>query len=227
MKRALAGCAAAGLALLLTGAELEVRGIDVSHHQGEIDWARVAGAGIRFAYLKATEGRDFKDPRFASHWRAAAKAGIARGAYHFFTFCSPGREQAEHFLRVVPPAEGALTPVADVEFVGNCKTGRSLDVVRRELASFLATVERAWGTAPILYVTPDSYERVLGGGFAAHPIWIRSVESEPARDAYGGWRIWQYSETGRVPGIAGPVDLDVLRPGVALESLVRVPAPGS
>jgi lysozyme len=219
--RALAGVVAAGLALLLTGAGREVRGIDVSHHQGEIDWPRVAGAGIRFAYLKATEGRDFRDPRFAHNWDAAAKAGLARGAYHFFTFCSPGREQAEHFLRVVPPAEGALTPVADVEFKGNCKTWRSLDVVRKELASFVASVERAWGTPPILYVTPDSYERVLAGGFAAHPIWIRSVVSEPAQGAYGGWWIWQYSETGRVPGIAGPVDLDVLRPGARLESLVR------
>ena len=198
-----------------------MRGIDVSHHQGEIDWKRVAGAGIRFAYLKASEGRDLRDPRFRHNWDAAAKAGLARGAYHFFTFCSPGREQAEHFLRVAKPSEGALTPVADVEFRGNCTRWRSLAVVREELASFVAAVERAWGTPPILYVTPDSYERVLAGGFAAYPIWIRSLASEPARDAYGGWWIWQYSETGRVPGVAGPVDLDLLRPGVELERLVR------
>lgn len=217
-------------ALLLAGAaqldrpdpaEFPLRGIDVSHHQGSIDWEEVAAAGIRFAYVKATEGRDFRDPRFETNWRAAAAAGIPRGAYHFFTFCSPGREQAEHFLRSVPPTPGALTPVADVEFVGNCKSYGSLERVRSELRVFLDAVAQRWGTPPILYVTPDSHERVAAGRFGDHPVWIRSVLDTPAADAYGGWLIWQFSETGRVPGIRSNVDLNVLRPGVEIRSLIR------
>ena len=201
-------------------AGVPVRGIDVSHHQGEIDWPRVAAAGIRFAFIKATEGRDHRDGRFEANWRGADGAGIARGAYHFFTFCSPGREQAEHFLRTAPPTPGSLPPVADVEFVGNCKGWRSLDDVRAELRAFLELLERAAGATPVLYVTPDSFERVAAGEFGGYPIWIRSVVEQPAPDAFGGWLIWQFSETGRVPGIRGPVDLDVLRPGASIESLV-------
>jgi lysozyme len=196
------------------------RGIDVSHHQGRIEWDAVAGAGVRFAYLKATEGRDFRDPRFRDNWMGAEAAGIARGAYHFFTFCSPGRAQAEHFLRVAPPVRGALLPAADVEFRGNCKGWRSLDAVPAELRAFLDAVERAWGAAPILYVTPEAHARVLAGRFGGHSVWVRDVLRRPAPDAYGGWLVWQFSETGRVAGIAGAVDLDVLRPGAALGDLM-------
>jgi lysozyme len=195
------------------------RGIDVSHHQGRIDWPAVARAGVGFAYLKATEGRDFVDPRFRDNWQGAEAAGLARGAYHFFTFCSSGRAQAANFLAHAPPAKGALLPVADVEFVGNCTSWKSLDVVRTELRAFVASVETAWRAKPILYVTPDSYERVLAGEFGGHPIWVRDVLARPAPDAFGGWLIWQHSETGRVPGVAGPVDLDVLRPGAGLDDL--------
>ncbi|MEN8158507.1 MAG: GH25 family lysozyme [Myxococcota bacterium] len=200
-----------------------VRGIDVSHHQGPIDWGRVADAGIEFAYIKATEGRDFRDPRFEANWAAAGTAGIARGAYHFFTFCSDGRAQAEHFLRVAPPASGALIPVADVEFVGNCMGWGDLGAVRARLGAFLERVQRAWGVPPILYVTPDAHRRVLAGQFRSHPVWLRSVEETPAVDAFGGWLVWQFSETGAVPGIRGPVDLNTLRPGVTVRAL-RTPA---
>lgn len=196
-----------------------VRGIDVSHHQGPIDWGRVADAGIEFAYVKATEGRDLRDPRFEANWAAAGAAGIPRGAYHFFTFCSDGRAQAEHFLRVAPPAPGALIPVADVEFVGNCKGWSDLGAVRAQLTAFLERVQRAWGVPAILYVTPDAHQRVLAGGFRAYPVWLRSVEAVPALDAFGGWLLWQFSETGSVPGIRGPVDLNALRPGVTVRAL--------
>ena len=238
MRRAIAGAILVASFAILAGAlyrsgwvqanepdeaEFPVRGIDVSHHQGEIDWPRVAAAGIRFAFIKATEGRDHRDRRFEANWQAAGDAGIARGAYHFFTFCSPGREQAEHFLRTAPPAPGTLPPVADVEFVGNCKGWRSLDDVRAELHVFLELLERTSRATPILYVTPDSFERVAAGEFGRYPVWIRSVLARPAPDAFGGWLIWQFSETGRIPGVRGPVDLDVLRPGVSIESLV-VPA---
>jgi len=196
-----------------------VRGIDVSHHQGEIDWARVAGEGVRFAYLKATEGRDLTDRRFAVNWQAAAAHGVRRGAYHFFTLCSSGAEQAEHFLAVAPPDPDALRPVVDVEFVGNCTKWGDLERVRRDLAAFLAPVERAWGRQPILYVTSDSHARVLAGRFAAHAIWIRSVLREPPPEAYGGWLIWQYSDRGRVAGMAGTVDRNGLRRGARLRGL--------
>jgi lysozyme len=218
MKRAATAVAALALVLCASAGD-GPRGIDVSRHQGRIDWPAVARAEIRFAYLKATEGRTFVDPRFRENWKGAGAAGIARGAYHFFTFCSPGRAQAEHFLAHAPPEPSALLPVADVEFVGNCTSWTSLDAVRAELHAFVAAVEAAWRAKPILYVTPDSYERVLAGEFGGHPIWVRDLLQRPAPEAFGGWLVWQHAETGRVPGIAGPVDLDVLRPGAGLDDL--------
>ena len=71
-----------------------VRGIDVSHHQGPIDWQRVAADDVAFAVIKATEGGDHVDDAFATNLREARAAGLAVGAYHFFTFCRPGGDQA-------------------------------------------------------------------------------------------------------------------------------------
>jgi len=78
-----------------------VRGIDVSHHQGKIDWQAVKKQDIQFAYIKSTEGVDYQDPMFKTNWLEAHKAGIIRGAYHFFNFCSSPVKQAENFIRVV------------------------------------------------------------------------------------------------------------------------------
>jgi lysozyme len=196
-----------------------ILGIDVSHHQGEIDWPVVAASGVAFSYIKSTEGRDLLDPRFAANWAASREAGIPRGAYHFFTFCSPGATQAEHFLRVAPPSPDALTPVADVEFVGNCSGYSDLLEVRRELRLFVEAVEQAWGRKPILYLTPDSLDRVIGPGLAGYPIWIRSVFTEPSLDSYRGWLLWQFSDNSRIPGVEGPVDRNALRPGRSLSAL--------
>lgn len=194
-------------------------GIDVSHHQGAIDWPAVAASGVAFAYIKSTEGRDFRDRRFEENWTGARDAGIPRGAYHFFTFCSPGAAQAAHFLEVVPPEAEALTPVVDVEFVGNCEGHGELADVRRELERFVEAVEQAWQRPILLYATPDALDRVVGDALPGRPIWIRSVFREPAPDAHRGWLVWQFSDTARIPGIAGPVDRDALRPGATLEAL--------
>ena len=183
-----------------------VRGIDVSHHQGAIDWSKVASDDVAFAYLKATEGGDFRDRAFARNWREARDAGIAVGAYHFFTFCRPGTDQAANFLAVVPVEADALPPAVDLEFGGNC--GRTLDgaTMRRELDAFLAPVERAYRKPAILYVTPeflDAYSKQL----PARALWRRSILRTP--DAAASWQVWQYHNRGRVDGIAGPVDLNV------------------
>ncbi|MBN8214710.1 MAG: glycoside hydrolase family 25 protein [Xanthomonadales bacterium] len=183
-----------------------IRGIDVSHHQGSIDWSKVAGDDVAFAYLKATEGGDHRDRAFARNWREARDAGIAVGAYHFFTFCRPGADQAANFLAVVPVAADALPPAVDLEFGGNC--GRTPDgaTMRRELDAFLAPVERAHGKPALLYVTPeflDAYRKQL----PARALWRRSILRKP--DGAASWHVWQYHNRGIVDGIAGPVDLNV------------------
>lgn len=187
-----------------------VRGIDVSHHQGEIDWVRVGAHGVNFAFIKATEGRDHQDRRFRENWDAAAVAGVVRGAYHYFTFCSPGAAQADHFLATVPPTPGVLPPVVDVEFAGNCKAWSSIDEIRAELQVMLDRLEEAWGLRPLLYLTNESERRIIHGHFDRYPIWIRNVYWRPPADE-PGWLFWQYTDEGEVDGIDTPVDQNVYR----------------
>ncbi len=211
--------AAAGVALLFAAdfvplrapdaTRFPVRGIDVSHHQGAVDWSAIPAAGVHFAFIKATEGSDHLDPRFAENWRAAGAAGIPRGAYHFFTFCSPGAAQAAHFLEVVPPGEGELAPIVDVEFTGNCTSWQDLEVVRDELLRFLDAVRDAHGREPVIYLNRPSFRRIVRGHFPESPLWVRDLVFRPRATQYGAWRFWQYDDDGRVAGIEGPVDLNV------------------
>jgi lysozyme len=185
-----------------------VRGIDVSHHQGRVDWDKAASAPLAFAFIKASEGADHRDREFAANWQAAADAGIARGAYHFFTFCTPGAPQARHFLDVVGEVRGELPLAVDVEFAGNCKNWVDIDSIRTELRAFLGLVEAEGGHKPVLYAPRDAYEEIVAGYFDDHVLWLRDLLEEPRR---GDWRFWQYADNGRVPGFETLVDLNVFR----------------
>ena len=112
-----------------------VWGIDISHHQGAINWAKVSDSGVKFAFIKASEGEDHRDSRFDENWSAAGAAGIARGAYHFFTFCTDGIPQADNYLGAVQNAGRGLPPAVDVEFSGNWESWSTVDRIRTELSS--------------------------------------------------------------------------------------------
>jgi lysozyme len=182
-------------------------GIDVSSHQGSIDWGKVAADGMSFAYVKATEGADFVDPSFDRNWTGAAQAGMDRGAYHFFTLCSPGRGQAENFLRTVPDAPGALPPAVDLELAGNCSSRPDQAMIDRELANFLDLVETKTGQEVVLYVGDDFEDRYHVRSRLDRPLWVRRIFFRPK----GPWAIWQVSSFAKVDGTAGRVDLDVMR----------------
>ena len=188
-----------------------VWGIDVSHHQGAIDWPKVRDSGVVFAFIKASEGADLRDSRFAENWSVSDEAGIVRGPYHFFTFCTDGIPQAENFLAALPDSELSLPPVVDVEFAGNCVNWSTVDRIRAELSAFLKRVERSTSRRPILYLTYDSFHRVADGYFRRYEIWIRNVLWEPSLGQPMAWTFWQYTDAGRISGIEGPVDLNVYR----------------
>jgi lysozyme len=185
-----------------------VRGIDVSHHQGLIDWRAVAADDVAFAYLKASEGGDHRDSEFSRNWQAAREAGLAVGAYHYFTLCRTGADQARNFLAATPEAADALPPVVDLEFGGNCGERPDGAALKRELEAFLAPVEQRAGRPAILYMT-DEFRRAYGGVLPDRPQWRRSIVLKPS----GGpvWTIWQFHNRGRVAGIQGPVDLNVFK----------------
>lgn len=188
-----------------------VRGIDVSHHQGTIEWDAVRKSGIRFAYIKASEGATWRDPLFTENWHGAGQAGIAWGAYHYFSFCSSGLRQAENFIDAVATAKAApdLPLAVDLETEGNCQVEEGVDRLREELAAFLERVERSCHCRPLLYVTSETWLRIVRGYFQDYPIWVRDVGAEPSQMEYGQWMFWQYAENGRVPGVATLADLDL------------------
>lgn len=186
------------------------QGIDVSHYQGEIRWSHLANAGVDFAYIKATEGGDYVDPTFATNWAGAKAAGVERGAYHFYSLCRPGSEQAANFLRTVPRAHDALPPAIDLEYLGNCDKPVSVAAFRRELGIFIRLVERRYRQPVILYLT-DEFDRSYQ--VSAHfdrPLWLRSILREPAFGARR-WTMWQASSFRRLRGISGRVDWNVVR----------------
>jgi lysozyme len=183
-----------------------VRGIDVSHHQKTIDWPKVAADDVAFAYLKASEGGDHRDREFVRNLAEAKRIGLPVGAYHFFTFCRPAADQAKNFIDAVPPGATELPPVVDLEFYGNCERRPSKEELGQEVETFLGTVEAHFDRAAVYYVT-DEFLDAYGGAIRKRPIWIRSIMREPGE---GGWAIWQYHPAGRVAGIEGDVDLNVL-----------------
>ena len=184
-------------------------GIDVSGHQGAINWGRVRDDGVSFAYLKATEGVTFVDTTFATNWRATQAVGLPHGAYHFFTICTSGIQQAQHFLAVAPPEAASLPAAVDLELSGNCTTRPPAADVRRELQAFIGAVELATGRPLVLYVGHD-FEVAYGIG-VDRPRWTPRWFRRPA----DMWAMWQASGDGRVAGVHGPVDLDVAAAGSA------------
>lgn len=189
-----------------------MRGIDVSRFQTSVDWQTARASGVNFAFIKATEGGDGLDPMFATHWQAAGRAGVLRGAYLFYYHCRSPEDQARWFFRHVPRTPGALPPVLDMEWTPTsptCKIRREASVIRADARRLIALLTDHYGTRPILYTTVDFYEDNALGQLGGVDFWLRSVAAHPS-DRYHGqsWTFWQYSATGLVPGIKGRVDLN-------------------
>ncbi len=188
------------------------RGVDVSHHQGPVDWRRVRADGIGFAYLKATEGSTFVDPRFAEHARRARRAGLHVGGYHYFTLCSPGAPQGEHFVEVLDPVlgsgpAGTMPPAVDLELAGNCPEPPARAALLAEIRAFVDVVERGTRQRVVVYAYPDFEARFGIAAALDRRLWVRRIGSRPPQ---GSWWLWQRDDRARVDGIDGPVDLNLL-----------------
>lgn len=189
--------------------EYPIRGVDISHHQDVIDWNVLTRADISFAIIKATEGGDHKDTQFKRNWDSAREIGWVTGAYHFFTFCKPGVEQALNFIESVPVEANSLPPAIDLEFSGNCKARPPKEEVLNEIKIFSKLIEQRYGKTPIVYTTNDSYRAFLEGEDLPYPIWIRDIYSKPSLPDGARWDFWQFTHQGRIHGIDGFVDLNV------------------
>lgn len=190
-----------------------VHGVDVAKWQGDLNWNTLKNQGIEFAFIKATEGGDLLDDKFAQNWRASQRANIPRSAYHFFYFCTPARVQAQWFIDNVPRERGTLPHVLDMEWNSHSPTCRKRpppEVVRAEMKVFMDRVERHFGKRPIIYTTVDFHRENLAGHLPDEVFWLRSVAAHP-KITYPGrsWAFWQYTGTGRIAGIDGDIDINV------------------
>ncbi len=188
-----------------------VRGVDVSHHQGEIDWDKLSKEDISFAFIKATEGSKSKDEQFDKNWSEAAATDLRIGAYHFFSLDSPGADQAENFCNTVEAVKDMLPPVVDVEPYGNYQDPGQLDKEKMlaELGDFLEGVESYYDLKPIIYTT-EEWLPVLQDEFSDYDLWIRNVYGKP--DTATNWTFWQYSNRHVLSGCSGTeryIDMNV------------------
>ncbi len=188
----------------------EVHGIDISRHQGIIDWdklvqAQVAEFPVQFVFMKATEGGDHSDPTFERNFAEAGKRGLMRGAYHFFSPKTDPLKQADFFIRTVKLTPGDLPPVLDVEVRGK----RTQEELQKNVKLWLDKVEAHYGVKPILYTSYKFKTRYLSHPqFEAYPYWIAHYYVDSVQ-YQGKWHFWQHSDIGTVPGIKEDVDLNV------------------
>jgi lysozyme len=184
----------------------EVQGIDVSKYQGTIDFAKVSAAGMRYVFVKATEGITGVDPDYAHNVAAARAAGLVVGTYHFYETDDDPSAQFGNFRQHADVKPGDLPPVVDIEVLAK---GSRPDLAD-DLKSFLAQLEQAYGVKPILY-SGVSFANEYLAGFSAYPLWVAEYTSASAPKVPTGWAtwtFWQYSQSGAVAGVSGAVDMD-------------------
>ena len=188
----------------------DVHGIDVSHHQGKINWPEVVamdvdGIKIEFAFFKATEGITRKDRQFERNWKRAGEVGIIRGAYHFFHPTRDAEAQALAFIQMVELEVGDMPPILDIE-VSNRKSKK--DIVEGAL-TWCRVVEAHYGIKPIIYTSPGFYDKYLADDFEDYPLWIAHYHKKNPRMDHRKWQFWQHSDQATINGIKGKVDMNV------------------
>lgn len=192
-------------------------GIDVSHHNGKIDWATVAkDKKIEFVYIKATTGTTGIDSCYARNIAGARKVGLKVGSYHYLTSKSSVRTQFQNFKSVAKKEQQDLIPMIDVEEVKDW----SRKQVQDSLTLLVSLMKEYYGKAPMIYGTQRSYNTYCAPVFNSHHLMIgRYGGSKPEIKGRGHYSIWQYSETGKIKGIPKPVDLDCFHPDYKLSDI--------
>ena len=200
-------------------------GVDVSSYQADIDMNKLKEQNIEFIYIKATEGSKLRDNCFADNWKNAKNAGLLSGAYHFFSYDSEGKTQAENFINTVgADMKERLIPAVDVEYYGDKEENptEKEDVIR-ELKIYLEMIEKEYGVKPLIYTRSDVYEKYLKGEFDEYKKWMSGLYMPLSWSYQDDWYIWQYLNRGELEGYSGGekyIDLNVLNKDKELSDLI-------
>jgi lysozyme len=219
---ALLGAALVAVAAAAAAPPRYVRGLDVSRWDGRIDWARVRGAGYRFAFAEATNGNTRVDPTYGRNRAGAAAAGVQFGAFHFArpsgrtaaAVAADAVAEADRFLAVAQPRSGELLPVLDLEQ----SSGLRPPALIAWTSAWLAEVQRKLGLRAIIYSSPHFWATAMADtprfALAGSPLWLAhwtraSAPRVPGRNwGASGWRFWQWTSCGHVPGTGHCIDQD-------------------
>ncbi|MFF9024618.1 lysozyme [Streptomyces eurythermus] len=185
----------------------QTEGVDVSSHQGEVDWRSLWGSGVRWAYTKATEGTYYTNPYFTQQYDGSFDAGMVRGAYHFATpDTAGGAAQADYFLAHGGgwSADGKTLPgVLDIEWnpYGDACYGKSASGMVGWIRDFLDRYKSRTGRAAVVYTATSWWSECTGNyaGFGpVNPLWIAryasTVGTLPA--GWSAYTMWQYTSSG-------------------------------
>ena len=200
--------------------EYTIRGIDVSHYQGNINWeklrnASMAGSPVSFVIIKATEGVSIMDDYFNDNFYQSRRNGLIRGAYHFLTPDVSATKQAQFYLHQAHLEDGDLPPILDIEDEKKwLASGHDKHEIQQMALEWLEIVERHYGVTPIIYSSYRFRRDILTDAkFRRFPFWMAHYYvTEPAKDVE--WMFWQHTDCGKLPGIHGMVDCNVFRGSV-------------
>ena len=187
---------------------MELRGIDVSEHNGAVEWGKVEGVEFVMLRLGTGAGGFTLDRRFSKNAAGARAAGLRVGAYvySYARSVEGAAREAEHAVRALEPHRSAITfPVAyDIEETAQAALGKRVctDMCR----AFCAVIEEA-GYRPMVYANKNWLQNHLYAGELGADVWLAHYTKRT--DYAGAHTIWQHSDRGRVPGIAGRVDLNI------------------
>lgn len=195
-------------------------GIDVSTYQGEIDWEKVRDAGVEFVIIRAggrgwgQEGKLYKDKRAQKYYEGAKAVGLMVGTYFFSQAITveEAREEARYTLEIVKDWELDMPIVYDWEYVS--KTARTADLDARGVTdctiAFCEEIKAA-GKQPMVYSNPSqTMNKLFLRELTQYPFWLAMYDA-PMRFPYA-IDMWQYTCTGKIPGIKGNVDINLLLP---------------
>lgn len=188
-----------------------IEGFDISHHNGVVNWDRVArNKDLEFVFIKATQGSHFVDPQLDANTKGSLAAGLKRGFYHYLHASENPLQQASFFVsKISPLLTSELPPVCDFETLLSMPAPEAIANVR----SFLEEVAILTQRLPILYTSPGfllSVPSPLLNQLSKFPLWIAeySVQAAHTPKQWRDWTFWQHTDKGGVGGVKGLVDMN-------------------
>lgn len=193
-----------------TKSSTNIKGIDVSHHQGQIDWLKVKSDGVKYAFIKTTEGKSSVDSMFEVNAQMANTAGIKVGFYHYaHPELNSYLDEANNFISKVKKYKVDLMYVLDLEGAAS-QIGKAK--VTQWAVNWLNEVKKQTGKSVGLYTGASFAKTYCGSELGEFPLWIAhyGVDKPMDNSTWDKWSVFQYTSTGKVNGISGNVDMNVM-----------------